>query len=33
MTNKYLSLYKKPYNDNKYFLIHENVYLVIRDDV
>ena len=29
----YFSLYKKLYNDNKYFLIHENVYRLIQDDV
>ena len=31
--NIYFSLYKKIYNDNKHFMIHENVFLVIRDDV
>ena len=31
--NIYLSLYKKIYNDNKHFLIQENVFLIIRDDV
>ena len=31
--NKYSSLYKRVYNDNKYFLRHEIVFLIIRDDV
>ena len=28
-----LSLYKRAYNDNKHFLIYENVHRLIRDDV
>ena len=31
--NIYSSLYKKIYNDNKHFMIHENVFLVIQEDV
>ena len=29
----YFLLYETMYNDNKHFLIHENVYRLIRDDV
>ena len=28
-----LLLHKRIYNNNKHFLIHENVYRLIRDDV
>ena len=28
-----LLLYKRVYNDNKYFIIHESVFLIIQDDV
>ena len=31
--NNYLSLYKKVYNDNKHFLIHESVFLIIHNVV
>ena len=33
MYNIYFLLYKRVYNDNKHFMIHENVYRLIRDDV
>ena len=31
--NKYFSLYKRVYNDNKCFLIYGSVFLIIQDDV
>ena len=29
----YIVLYETMYNDNKHFFIHENVFLIIQDDV
>ena len=31
--NIYFSLYKKVYNDTDIYIIHENVSLVIQDDI
>ena len=31
--NIYLLLYNKIYNDNKYFIIHESVFLFIQNNV
>ena len=31
--NTYLLLYKKIHNENKHFIIHESVFIIIQEDI